>query len=185
MEREREEVQQLNRIIAEGADRMSRSSWVKEYGVRIRIPGEWRPVFSSAESLQREYDLLNGAESRTRHQARNFLYLFTVYSAKAEARESAKRILEINSKHPGVEVTDRLIRSVSYVPNLPLVDLLIRTGLKKNQLPRVSEGFLSPYFRDTTEMWFTDVLWPEFEEKDLLRALYEYALSQSAAKDER
>lgn len=183
-ERDREETFELNKVIAEAIERMAVSSWVnKEYEVRIRVPGEWRPVFSSIDQFEREYKIIDEAEKRTRHHAKNFLYFFTVYSAKAEVREGVKKILEISKKHPEVEITNKLIRSTYYIPNLPPVDLLIRTGLKKNQLMRVSEGFMAPYFLDTTEIWSTTVLWPEFEEKDLAQALYEYGLSQLAAKE--
>ncbi|EKD90226.1 MAG: Di-trans-poly-cis-decaprenylcistransferase, partial [uncultured bacterium] len=51
---------------------------------------------------------------------------------------------------------------------IPDPDLLIRTGGEK----RLS-GFL-PWQSIYTELYFTDILWPDFSEKDLDEAIEEY-----------
>ncbi|MCC3357033.1 isoprenyl transferase [Bacillus sp. REN16] len=55
-----------------------------------------------------------------------------------------------------------------YTADLPDPDLLIRTGGEK----RLSNFLL--WQLAYTEFWFTDVLWPDFSEKEFLQALEEY-----------
>ncbi|MEH7224492.1 isoprenyl transferase [Bacillus sp. JJ1566] len=55
-----------------------------------------------------------------------------------------------------------------YTDGLPDPDLLIRTGGEK----RLSNFLL--WQLAYTEFWFTDVLWPDFSEKEFLQALEEY-----------
>ena len=55
-----------------------------------------------------------------------------------------------------------------YTEGLPEPDLLIRTGGEK----RLSNFLL--WQLAYTEFWFTDVLWPDFSEKEFLHALEEY-----------
>ena len=66
------------------------------------------------------------------------------------------------------ELTIEEFNSLLYYKDLPDVDLLIRTAGDC----RVSNFMLwhIPY----TEMFFTDVLWPDFKEKDLCEAVLDY-----------
>lgn len=186
LDRGQQEMAKLNKIVAEGLDRISQSFWVKKYKVRIRVPGEWRKALD-LRNFEREINLLKGVEGRTRIHNQNFLNVFTIYSGIVEYREGVKKIVEISRKHPGVEISDQLIQKViPYVPAMPPIDLIIRTGIRPNSLPRTSEGFMAAYHTQDTEWWFTNVLWPDFDERDYLgQALDDFFRSKLAAMEER
>lgn len=174
IERSWQEIDSLFKIIAHGLDQASKSAWVEDHQVRIQVFGRWKEVL-----CQREADMIAWAEQITRHHTRNHLSLFTIYNGEVEMSEVAERFHQMKLKHPWLKATPRLLKSVSYAPNLPPADLIIQTGREK---PRWSEAFMALHARDA-EWHFSDVLWPEFEEKDLAQALYEYGLSQLAAKE--
>ena len=66
------------------------------------------------------------------------------------------------------DVTRDLFSTYLYTTGLPDPDLLIRTGGEY----RVSNFLL--YQMAYTEFYFTDILWPDFREDDLLAAIAEY-----------
>jgi undecaprenyl diphosphate synthase len=70
------------------------------------------------------------------------------------------------------QIDDELIRSNLATANMPDPDLLIRTS---GEL-RISNFFL--YQLAYTELYFTDTLWPDFRERDFLRAIAAYQLRE-------
>ena len=65
-------------------------------------------------------------------------------------------------------IDENIINEHLYTRNLPNVDLLIRTGGEK----RVSNFLL--WQIAYAEMYFTDVLWPDFKREDFMKALDDY-----------
>ena len=65
-------------------------------------------------------------------------------------------------------IDEKIINEHLYTRNLPNVDLLIRTGGEK----RVSNFLL--WQIAYAEMYFTEILWPDFKEKDFLDAIVNY-----------
>ena len=65
-------------------------------------------------------------------------------------------------------IDENIINEHLYTRNLPNVDLLIRTGGES----RVSNFLL--WQIAYAEMYFTDILWPDFKEKDFLDAIGNY-----------
>ena len=65
-------------------------------------------------------------------------------------------------------IDENIINEHLYTRNLPNVDLLIRTGGEK----RVSNFLL--WQIAYAEMYFTDVLWPDFKKEDFIDALDDY-----------
>ena len=66
------------------------------------------------------------------------------------------------------ELDEQHFSNYLYTAGITEPDLLIRTGGEK----RLSNFLL--WQMAYTEFWFTDVLWPDFSEKEFLRALEEY-----------
>ena len=65
-------------------------------------------------------------------------------------------------------IDEKIINEHLYTRNLPNVDLLIRTGGEK----RVSNFLL--WQIAYAEMYFTEILWPDFKEKDFLDAVVNF-----------
>ena len=75
----------------------------------------------------------------------------------------------------GVEyyfITEEEFRNYLYAPNLPDPDLLIRTGGEM----RISNFLL--WELSYAELYVTDVLWPDFDEAEFLKALAAFGSRQ-------
>jgi undecaprenyl diphosphate synthase len=106
------------------------------------------------------------AERKTRGNDGIDVIFCTNYGGRQEILDAVSKL--ISSGHEG-PVTEELLRSFMYVPDVPDPDLLIRTGgeLRMSNF-WLWEGAYSEYY-------FTDVLWPDFERSELERALVSYA----------
>lgn len=85
------------------------------------------------------------------------------YGGRAEIVDMAKKVVE--SGVSAEDVTEELLSGYAYEARQPDPDMIIRTGGEK----RLS-GFMlwqSPY----AELYFTDTLWPDFNEVELKNAL--------------
>jgi undecaprenyl diphosphate synthase len=121
---------------------------LNERGVRIRRVGRRAGV---PNEVLREFD---AAEELTRSNERLDLLVCFNYGGRAELEEAAR----------AGAIPDNL-----YTAGAPDVDLLIRTSGEK----RLSNFLLwqSAY----AELYFTDVLWPDFDRHELFQALKDYA----------
>jgi undecaprenyl diphosphate synthase len=81
------------------------------------------------------------------------------YGGKREIVEAAKKSRKITEE----EITKNL-----YTKNMPNPDLIIRTGGVK----RLSNFLL--WQSDYAELYFSDILWPDFTKKDLDKAILDY-----------
>jgi len=92
------------------------------------------------------------------------------YGGRTEILDAVRRIVAEGT--PPQSIDERLFNSYLYTTGVPEVDLLIRTG---GEL-RISNFLIwqSAY----SEYYFTDVLWPDFNEKEIDKALLSYRQRQ-------
>ena len=134
-------------------------------GVRIRWAGRrprlWRSVISELEE----------AEARTVDNDVLTLQFCVNYGGRAEIVDAARRIAERGGAgrlDPGKLTEDRFRRFLDE-PDIPDVDLFVRSSGEQR-----TSNFLiwqSAY----AEMVFLDRLWPDFDRRDLWRAIELYA----------
>jgi undecaprenyl diphosphate synthase len=87
------------------------------------------------------------------------------YSGRREIVDAVKRIV-----HEGVQAVDeKSFGKFLYVPDAPEPDLIIRTSGEK----RISNFYL--WQAAYSELYFTTVLFPDFEKYHLYRALIDYS----------
>ena len=106
----------------------------------------------------------------TKNNKRITLTLALSYGSREELKQAVKRIaakVKNNIISPD-DIDDTVINSHLYTQNLPDVDLLIRTSGEH----RISNFLLSQIAN--AELYFTDVLWPEFRAQHLVEALINY-----------
>ncbi len=98
------------------------------------------------------------------------LVLALNYGGRQEIIDMAKKLVgSVNKGEIDLESVDEAVfSSLQYYPGLPDADLLIRTGAEQ----RVSNFLLwqSAY----TELYFTDLLWPDFTRFEFEKALEDY-----------
>jgi len=125
--------------------------------VRFRMVGR-RGDLSAV--LQREVSRL---EERTKEFDRQFIVAIS-YGGRAEIVDAANAAMAV-----GEPVTEETFARFMYAPDVPDPDLVIRTSGEQ----RTSNFLL--WETAYSEYYFTDVLWPDFSESELDRALAAYA----------
>ena len=125
-------------------------------------------VFGDLESLNKKpKDKLKDIILSTEKNNKLNLNLAISYGSR---QELLKAIREVSNKVKNniiseKNIDEKIINEHLYTRNLPNVDLLIRTGGES----RVSNFLL--WQIAYAELYFTDILWPDFKEKDLFDAI--------------
>ncbi len=110
---------------------------------------------------------LNYMITKTANNTGLILVLALSYGARNEIIDAIKKLGE--TKKDFTNLTSENFRAYLYDPEIPDPDLLIRTAGEK----RISNYLLwqSAY----TEFYFTDVLWPDFDKKELMVAIEDFS----------
>lgn len=115
-------------------------------------------------------NILTDLENKTRDHTGLVLTLCIDYGSFDELTTAIKNIAsEVQNKKLEIsDINEQCIMSHLFTKDYPQVDLMIRTS---GEL-RLSNYLLlqSAY----AELYFTDVLWPDFDEKELLKAIENY-----------
>jgi undecaprenyl diphosphate synthase len=129
---------------------------------RVRIRRIGRRELVPADVLE-EFD---EAERLTEHHTRMDLLTCFNYGGRAEIEDAVERVAAAGTGAGGA-ISENL-----YAPDVPDVDLLIRTSGEM----RLSNFLLwqSAY----AELYFTETLWPDFDRHSLFAALRDYAARQ-------
>ena len=136
----------------------------KEKGIRLRFLGD-RTVLSPELQYMMDY-----IEDETKEMTKNNLNIAVNYGGRQEILHSVKKIaqrVKIGELLPE-EISLDDIQNGLYTLEQPPVDLIIRPSGEQ----RLSNFLLwqSAY----AEFWYSDVLWPDFTEKDFDEALKAY-----------
>lgn len=118
------------------------------------------------ELSERVIEEIKDAQNKTFSNTGLTLNLAINYSGRAEIVDAVKKI--IDARIPEESLNEKLFSKYLYRPDLPEPDLLIRTSSEM----RISNFLL--WQIAYTEIWITDVLWPDFREKHLLDAIISY-----------
>ena len=106
----------------------------------------------------------------TRENDHMVLTLALNYGSHEEIIHAVKSISKkiVNNELRPEEIDEKVINNHLYTFTLPLVDFLIRTSGEK----RISNFLL--WQIAYAELYFTDVLWPDFRKKDFYEAILNY-----------
>ncbi|MBA4387751.1 MAG: hypothetical protein C0404_07205 [Verrucomicrobia bacterium] len=106
----------------------------------------------------------------TEHHDEGTLILALSYGGRTEILNAIRQIVKRakNGELSADDVDEDLVRSHLYAPDIPDPDLLIRTSGEM----RISNFLL--WQISYTELYITDVMWPDFREADLMKAIAEY-----------
>ncbi len=132
--------------------------------IKLNTIGNFEKLPSSA---QKE---LSQVISQTKDNDRMTLTLALSYGSREEIVSAIKEIsAKVKNNIISIDAIDEsIINQHLYTQNLPDVDLLIRTSGEH----RISNFLL--WQIAYAELYFTDVLWPDFREKDLYEAIISY-----------
>jgi undecaprenyl diphosphate synthase len=130
-------------------------------GVRLRIIGE-RDRFGPNLSAD-----LAAAEARTAANEKLTLVMALSYGGRADIVEAARRA--VASGLTPEQISEQAFASFLATDGIPDPDLLIRTSGEE----RISNFLL--WQTAYSELYFTDVLWPDFAEQDFGGAVREFS----------
>ncbi len=139
-----------------------------ENNVRLRIIGD-RGVFS--QKLQKQ---IEAAEFLTRDNDALVLSVAVNYGGRWDLAQAARKLAEqaVNGLIKPAQIDETLLESCLELHGLPEPDLFIRTGGEE----RISNFLL--WHLAYTEMYFTGILWPDFDVDAFRDALISFTKRQ-------
>lgn len=153
--RDKEEIDDLMELLREGIKKETKR--LEKENIRLRMIGRREDL---PEDLQEA--ILDG-EQRTKNSNGGDLNVALSYGGRAEIVEAVKRALKSGKKID--DITEESVSENLYTSGQSEPELIIRTGGTK----RLSNFLMwqSAY----SEVYFSDTLWPDFNETELDKAL--------------
>ncbi|MFN5418508.1 MAG: isoprenyl transferase [Flavobacteriia bacterium] len=160
--RPKEEVDGLMKLLVQSI--ANEVDELNESGVRMLSIGDDSQLPIEAQ------EELNAAKARTAHNDNINLVLALNYSSRWEITHAMKLIAEDIKlgKISAEDINDALISTYLTTKDIPDPELLIRTSGEH----RISNFLL--WQIAYTEFHFTEVLWPDFKDEDLYKAVLDY-----------
>lgn len=160
--RSRTETTFLMFILRRELERIAASGDLQNRSIRFRMIGRWKELLHGTNALAK---LANALEEQTRSFHKRNLTILFGYDGKREMIEAMTKLMSKKCV-----ITSESIQRSLWTGDLPPVDLVIRTGGE----PHWSSGFMMWHTADS-QLYFTETLWPDFDEKELQKALAEYS----------
>ena len=139
--------------------RKERRDELNEKGVRIRFLGR----LDDPRIPERSREWLTETQELTEHNTRLQFCIAFNYGGRAEIVDAAR-----SAAADGVEVTEASLRERMYLPDMPDMDLIVRTSGEQ----RLSNFF--PWQGTYAELVFTETLWPDFRRWHFYSAVAEF-----------
>lgn len=154
-------MQLFREYLLEADDRKSEN---EEKGICLRFIGDRKGIPSDILALMENTEKESSAKNKV------LLNIAVNYGGRHEITEGVKAIAQrvANGEINPDEITEDMISDSLYTKDMPDPDLIIRPSGEY----RLS-NFLT-WQSAYSEFWFSNVLWPDFSEDDLLEALREF-----------
>jgi len=128
-------------------------------GARVKVIGDLSPL---PKDIQ---DLVADAERQNPENSEFCVAIAMNYGARNEIAHAVNKAIE-----RGEKITEKDFSNLLYTADMPDPDLIIRTGGEK----RLSNFLM--YQASYAELYFTDVLFPDFDEKQFDKAIEDFSL---------
>ncbi len=132
--------------------------------VRILVSGDWE------ELPPRIVEQIKKSIRQTGNNTGLILNIVLNYGGRNEILSACKKLCEdvLEGKIHKDNIDESLFKNYLYTKNLPDPDLLIRPSGEI----RISNFLL--WQIAYTELWFTNIYWPDFKSKDLIKAIRDF-----------
>lgn len=158
--RPKDEVDALMDLLSQYLDREAKT--VLDNRLKFKMIGR-------REGLRK--DIITKVDKMERDSANGSGMIFCLalnYSGRAELVDCIKNIAAKSKNNHNIEINEKTVTENLYTFNIPDPDLLIRTSGEM----RISNFLL--WQIAYSEIWITDVLWPDFKAKHLFQAIRDY-----------
>lgn len=165
LKRPKKEVKFLIKYIGEEIGHLLKRGRVKEKRVKVRVLGEFKKFFPPK--------IVSLIEKLIKETEKNKLFNLTLllaYSGTDEMLSAIKRIISFAKKR-ALKLTEDVLKSFLWTKDLPLVDLVIRTGCEKD--PHNSAGFMM-WHTAYSQYYFTKTYFPDFTSSEFEKAIKDY-----------
>lgn len=161
-QRPKEEVDNLMRLFRDIIDKELQEFHRND--VRLNIFGE---IYDLPDFLQEK---IKEALELTKNNKKGYLNLAINYGGRAEIIQAVNKICQVakEKKEAFDRIDERIFKKYLYSSDIPDPDLFIRTAGEY----RISNFLL--WQIAYTELWVTPVLWPDFNRRTFLHAIYDY-----------
>lgn len=142
--------------------------YVKEFEEELKGSGaRLRAIGRLCELPENAIEAIQRAERETAQGSKIQVILCLNYGGQAEILDAVNRLLQdvASGEVPAGSVGQQELRRYFYAPDVPDVDLIIRTSGEY----RLSNFYL--WQAAYAELWITDVLWPDFTPNHLKEAV--------------
>lgn len=146
--------------------RMLEGEEIYENEVKVNFIGRWEEQFP--EKLKK---LIYEVKEKTKNYKKRMLNLLLAYSGTDEMLETIQKIHDKYFGH--IKITPEIVKENLFTKDLPPVDFLIRTGGE----PHNSNGLMMWDVAEA-QYYFTNVKFPDFDEKKYEKAIEEYTRRQ-------
>ncbi len=137
---------------------------LNENNVKMNFIGDMSKLNSNLQQI------IEKSKEKTKDNTGVVLTVAINYGSRDEIINAVKNIIKDGKKES--EITPDLISKYLYTNDIPDPDLLIRTSGEK----RISNYLL--WQIAYSEIYFTDIFWPEFDKQELCLAIKEFAQRQ-------
>ncbi len=156
------EVHNLMNLLVEFLEKYDKE--MEKNGVRLRIRGDLSDIPKDLA------DILEKAVEKAKHRDKMQLIIAFNYGGRREIVHAVRNLAEkaVDGLIKPEDIDEDMLADNLYLPDIPSPDIIIRPS---GEL-RLSNFLLwgSAY----SELWFSDVLWPDFSQKDLDKVLHDY-----------
>ncbi|MDA8717820.1 polyprenyl diphosphate synthase [Candidatus Poseidoniales archaeon] len=166
LNRPEKELKILFKLYIDGLKSIADDPRIHENNVRVQIIGH-------RDLLPKDVnDAIDYAESETKDYGDFVFTVCLAYGAREEMIRAIQNIAELhaNGNLPLESITQDTVSEHLYTAEMPDPDLVIRTSGEE----RISNFLL--WQMAYSELYFTDVFWPSFKKKDLLKAVQTYQM---------
>ena len=166
LNRPEKELKTLFKLYIDGLKSIAEDPRIHENNVRVQIIGH-------RELLPQDVnDAIDYAESVTKDYQDFVFTVCLAYGAREEMIRAIQNIAELHAKGslPLESITQETVSEHLYTAEMPDPDLVIRTSGEE----RISNFLL--WQMAYSELYFTDVFWPSFKKRDLLKAVQTYQM---------
>jgi tritrans,polycis-undecaprenyl-diphosphate synthase [geranylgeranyl-diphosphate specific] len=164
--RPKAEIDFLFKVYAEQFKRIIKDKRVHQNKVNINALGRWQEILP-----KKTQDFIEKAIKETKNYHNYFLTFLLAYDGRDEMLDCVKKIAKI-TKSEEIKISKDLIKKNLWTKDLPMVDLIIRTGSGSD--PHLSAGFMmwdTPY----SQLCFTETLFPDFSPKEFEEIIKNYS----------
>ncbi|WGI17725.1 polyprenyl diphosphate synthase [Methanonatronarchaeum sp. AMET-Sl] len=180
--RDQEELQDLFSLFEQEFKQIKDNEKIHKNQIRVRVIGKTELL---PNRVQKAIEI---AEKSTEDYDNHYLNIALAYGSKTEIADAAKNIIKDTQKGKITkdEIDEELVSQYMYPdkpnePPLPDVELMIRTGGDK----RISNFLMWQSCGNNSVIYFSNHLWPEFDEKEFKKAIKQYQKTKNRPQNQK